>query len=67
MLDSQQLRAFVSVADHGSVTRAAEAMHLTQSAVSAQIRRLEEQLGCRVFDRTTRSLHHNAQGSVLQS
>jgi DNA-binding transcriptional LysR family regulator len=45
MLDSQQLRAFVSVADHGSVTRAADAMQLTQSAVSAQIRRLEEQLG----------------------
>ena len=67
MLDSQQLRAFVSVADHGSVTRAADAMHLTQSAVSAQIRRLEEQLGCRVFDRTTRSLQLTAQGSVLLS
>lgn len=67
MLDSQQLRAFVSVADHASVTRAAEAMHLTQSAVSAQIRRLEEQLGCRVFDRTTRSLQLTAQGSVLLS
>jgi len=67
MLDSQQLRAFVSVADHGSVTRAAEAMHLTQSAVSAQIKRLEEQLGCRVFERTTRSLQLTAQGSVLLS
>ena len=65
MLDSQQLRAFVAVADHGSVTRAAEAMHLTQSAVSAQIRRLEAQLGCRVFDRTTRSLQLTAQGSAL--
>jgi len=67
MLDSQQLRAFVAVADHGSVTRAAEAMHLTQSAVSAQIRRLEAQLGCRVFDRTTRSLQLTAPGSVLLS
>lgn len=67
MLDSQQLRAFVSVADHASVTRAADAMHLTQSAVSAQIKRLEEQLGCRVFDRTTRSLQLTAQGSVLLS
>ena len=67
MLDSQQLRAFVSVADHGSVTRAAEAMHLTHSAVSAQVKRLEEQLGCRVFERTTRSLQLTAQGSVLLS
>jgi DNA-binding transcriptional LysR family regulator len=67
MLDSQQLRALVSVADHSSVTRAAEAMHLTQSAVSAQIKRLEEQLGCRVFERTTRSLQLTAQGSVLLS
>lgn len=67
MLDSQLLRAFVSVADHASVTRAADAMHLTQSAVSAQIKRLEEQLGCRVFERTTRSLQLTAQGSVLLS
>jgi len=67
MFDSQLLRAFVAVADQGSVTRAADILHLTQSAVSAQIRRLEEQLSCRVFDRTTRSLQLTHQGSVLLS
>ncbi|KQV87448.1 LysR substrate-binding domain-containing protein [Pelomonas sp. Root1237] len=65
LIDPQLLRSFVSVADLGSVSRAAERVRLTQSAVSAQIKRLEAQLGCRVFARTTRSLRLTAQGEVL--
>lgn len=65
LIDPQLLRSFVSVADLGSVSRAAELVHLTQSAVSAQIKRLETQLGCRVFTRTTRSLRLTAQGEAL--
>jgi len=52
----RQLHAFVLTAQHGSVTRAAERLHLTQSAVSVLIRQLETSLGVRLFDRTTRSL-----------
>lgn len=50
------LRALVAVAEAGGFTRAAERLHLTQSAVSHQIRRLEEQIGAPLFIRTTRKL-----------
>jgi len=65
LIDPSLLRSFVLVADLGSVSRAAEVVHLTQSAVSAQIKRLEEQLGCRVLKRTTRSIELTAQGEAL--
>jgi DNA-binding transcriptional LysR family regulator len=50
------LRALVAVAETGGFTRAAERLHLTQSAVSHQIRRLEDQIGTPLFIRTTRKL-----------
>lgn len=50
------LRALVAVAEAGGFTRAAERLHLTQSAVSHQIRKLEEQIGAPLFIRTTRKL-----------
>jgi DNA-binding transcriptional LysR family regulator len=56
----RQLHAFVLTAQLGSVTRAAERLHLTQSAVSVLIRQLETTLGVRLFDRTTRTLRLTA-------
>jgi len=44
-LDLTALRAFVTVAECGGVTKAASMLHLTQSAVSMQLKRLEEALG----------------------
>ena len=44
-LDPDLLQAFLAVADHRSFTRAAHALNRTQSAVSMQIKRLEERLG----------------------
>jgi DNA-binding transcriptional LysR family regulator len=52
-LDPDLLRAFVAVAEHGSFTRAAAALHRTQSAASTQIKRLERDLGAPLFHRTT--------------
>ncbi|TMH03099.1 MAG: LysR family transcriptional regulator [Betaproteobacteria bacterium] len=52
----RQLRAFVSIGDLGSFTKAANALHATQPALSAQINQLEECLGVRLFDRSTRSV-----------
>jgi DNA-binding transcriptional LysR family regulator len=46
-----QLRAFVTVAKIGHLTRAAEVLHLTQPAVTGQIKALEEELGIALFDR----------------
>lgn len=50
-IDSRQLRAFVSLAKTGSFTLAAKELFLTQSAISHSLRALEEDLGCRLFDR----------------
>jgi DNA-binding transcriptional LysR family regulator len=54
--DPTLLRAFVAVKETGGFTRAAQRLHLTQSAISHQIRRLEEQIGRPLLYRTTRSL-----------
>ena len=54
MLDLVLLRTFVSVVDTGNFTRAGEHLHLTQSTVSQQVIRLEQNLGCRLLDRSQR-------------
>lgn len=53
----RQLRAFVAVYQSGKVATAAEQLALTQPAVSVLLRQLEDKLGVRLFDRTTRSMH----------
>jgi DNA-binding transcriptional LysR family regulator len=60
--DTALLRAFVAVQDTGGFTRAAERLHLSQSAISHQIRRLEEQAGMALLVRTTRSLRLTEDG-----
>ncbi len=61
----RQLKAFITVADCGSFTRAAEALNLTQSALSGLIKELEQNLEVKLFDRTTRQLHLSEAGSRL--
>lgn len=48
-LDLDQLQTFVTISDTGSFTRAADEVHRTQSAVSMQMRRLEERIGKQLF------------------
>jgi len=55
-LDLTALRSFVTVAEAGGVTRAAGLLNLTQSAVSMQLKRLEESLGLALFDRSGRGI-----------
>ncbi|MDB5368477.1 MAG: LysR-family transcriptional regulator [Roseomonas sp.] len=59
------LQAFIEVAEHSSFRRAAEEIGRTQSAVSMQIRQLEEQLGLQLFHRTTRQVRLTAEGAKL--
>lgn len=61
----RQLRAFVAVARTGSFTSAAETLFLTQSALSGLIKELEQVLGLRLFDRTTRRLQLSSMGETL--
>jgi DNA-binding transcriptional LysR family regulator len=64
-LNLRQIRAFVSVAQLKSFTRAAELMHLSQPALTMQIRKLEEALRCRLFDRSSRSVELTRMGREL--
>jgi DNA-binding transcriptional LysR family regulator len=61
----RQLRAFLAVARRGSFTRAAEDVALSQSAVSLSVRQLENELGLKLLDRTTRQVQLTAIGSTL--
>ncbi|HEY7382604.1 MAG TPA: LysR substrate-binding domain-containing protein [Beijerinckiaceae bacterium] len=54
LLDIDQLRTFVAIADTGSFTKAADIVHKTQSAVSMQMKRLEERVGRDIFERDGR-------------
>ncbi len=64
-LDMTALRAFVTVAETGGVTRAAGQLHLTQSAVSMQVKRLEESIGQRLLERAGRGVALTAHGEQM--
>jgi DNA-binding transcriptional LysR family regulator len=64
-LDTKLLRAFVAVAQELSFTRAAEQLHLTQQALSAQVRQLEDRVGTPLFERTTRRVALTAAGEAF--
>lgn len=64
-LDLDQLATFVAIADTGSFTRAAEEVHRTQSAVSMQMRRLEERLGKTLFEKDGRTNRLTEDGERL--
>jgi DNA-binding transcriptional LysR family regulator len=64
-LDPDLLQAFVAVAEHRSFTRAAVALNRTQSAVSMQVKRLEERLQAELFHRTKTNVDLSAAGEGL--
>ncbi|QPM90982.1 LysR family transcriptional regulator [Pseudooceanicola algae] len=64
-LDMTSLRSFVAVADHGGVTKAAGMLNFTQSAVSMQLKRLEDMLGIALLDRSNRRVALTAAGDQL--
>lgn len=64
-MDLTALRSFVAVADAGGVTRAAGFLNLTQSAVSMQLKRLEDALGIDLMDRAGRGVALTAAGEQL--
>lgn len=66
-LDLTALRSFIAVADTGGVTKAAAVLNLTQSAVSMQLKRLEENLGQTLLDRSGRTIGLTSSGEQLLS
>ena len=64
-MDLKQLGYLLAVRDAGSFTRAAQALHVAQPAVSMAIAKLEQQLDLRLFDRQDRSVRLTPEGEVL--
>jgi DNA-binding transcriptional LysR family regulator len=65
LLDPELLRTFVAVVQTGSLTASSRALHLTQSAISMQMQRLEEQLGCTLLIRSRGGARLTADGEWL--
>lgn len=63
--DERQLRAFIAVADTGSVGRAAAIVHLTQPSLSRMIQAMEQRLGHRLFDRLSTGVALTPAGEIL--
>lgn len=64
-MELRQLQYFVAVAEEASFTRAAERVHVAQSGVSAQVRRLERELGQRLFERSARTVRLTEVGAAV--
>ena len=64
-LTLRQLRALLAVEQAGSMTGAAQALHLTPAALSMLIKSLEESLGTKMFERTTRRMVLTSAGELL--
>lgn len=64
-MDLNHLRSFATVAQYGHLTRAAEALHLSQPALSAHIKTLEEELGVTLFDRSSSGMTLTPSGRHL--
>ena len=67
MFDLELLRSFVSVVDSGGFTRAGERVHRTQSTVSQQIKRLEDDVGQPLLDRSGKDVTPTEAGERLLS
>lgn len=65
-LSSRDLRAVIALIEESNFTRAAERMHLSQSAFSTLIQGVEDQFGAKLFDRTTRNVVLTAEGRQLE-
>jgi len=63
----RQLRVFTEVAMQGSMSRAAESLHLTPPAVSMQIKEIERQVGLPLFDREGRQVSLSTAGNTSSS
>ena len=64
-IDTRELRYFYIVATYRSLTRAAAHLHVSQPAISLQIRKLEDKLGCKLLERRSRGVVLTADGERL--
>lgn len=65
-MEIKLLQSFLTIADEGSITRAAEVLHITQPALSRQLMQLEQEVGCSLFQRGKRHMALTEEGLLLQ-
>lgn len=65
-MELRALRYYLAVCEHGTMSRAAEALHVTQPALSRQIAALERELGCELFERRSHSIVPTEKGLYLR-
>lgn len=66
-MELYQLKSFLAIAREQNLTRAAESRHLSQSAISSQLKALEQELGVKLFQRTARGMMLSEPGQILLS
>jgi len=64
-MELRQLRYFVAIVDHGSLSRAALVLHVAQPALTQQLRQLEEELGAQLLHRSAQGVHSTDAGKVF--
>jgi len=64
-IDLDLIRCFLTVVESGGFTQASKRIHITQSGITLKIKRLEEQLNCRLFRRTTKPLELSHEGEIV--
>jgi LysR family nitrogen assimilation transcriptional regulator len=64
-MELRQLRYFVSIVDHGSLSRAALVLHVAQPALTQQLRQLEEELGAQLLHRSAHGVTSTDAGKVF--
>lgn len=65
-MDAAVLRSFLAIAELGNMTYAADSLHISQPALSMQIKRLEEELGTKLFERRSRYMELTPNGKLLK-
>src|SRR5580692_12640549 len=64
-IDLDLIRCFLTVVESGGFTQASKRLHITQSGITLKIKRLEEQLKCRLFRRTTKPPELSQEGEIV--
>src|SRR5260221_7301205 len=64
-IDLDLIRCFLTVVESGGFTQASKRLHITQSGITLKIKRLEEQLNCRLFRRTAKPLELSHEGEIV--
>lgn len=65
-MDIRQLKYFLAIVENGSITKAAEQLHIAQPPLSQQLKLLEEELGIKLIERSTRKIKITDAGRILQ-